>query len=109
MAYDEGLAERLREILEDRPGIAEKKMFGGLAFLSGGNMLCGVVGETLMARVGPARYDEALARPHARPMDFTGKAMKGMVYVDPAGVSEDADLEDWVALCQDFIATLPAK
>ncbi len=109
MAYDEGLTERLREILADRTGIAEKKMFGGLAFLSRGNMLCGIVGDTLMARVGPGGHALALARPHARPMDFTGKAMKGMVYVDPAGFAEDADLESWVALCEAFVGTLPAK
>jgi len=109
MAYDEGLAQRLREILDDRPAVTEKKMFGGLAFLQAGHMCCGVLGDTLMARVGPERYAEALARPHAREMDFTGKSMKGLVYVDPAGIADDADLEAWVALCEAFVGSLPPK
>jgi len=109
MAYDEGLVERLREVFGDRRDIVEKKMFGGLAFMLSGNMCCGVVGETLMARVGPARYRAALSRPHAREMDFTGKAMKGFVYVDPRGFESDADLQSWVALCETFVDSLPRK
>lgn len=83
MAYDEGLAQRLREHFADRRGLAEKKMFGGLAFMFRGHMLIGISGEVLMARVGPEQYDSALNHPHARAMDFTGKPMKGFVYVDP--------------------------
>ncbi|HBL29825.1 MAG TPA: RNA methyltransferase [Acidobacteria bacterium] len=109
MAYDEGLAQRLREILDDRPEVTEKKMFGGLAFLWAGHMCCGVLGESLMARVGPQRYAEALGRPHTRTMDFTGKSMKGMVFVDPPGLADDADLEAWVGLCETFVASLPPK
>ena len=81
MAYDEGLAERLREVFPEHAGIAEKKMFGGLCFLARGHMFVGIVGEALMARVGPVAYEKALRRPHARVMDFTGKPMKGYVYV----------------------------
>jgi len=109
MAYDEGLVERLREAFGNRRDIAEKKMFGGLAFMLSGNMCCGVVGETLMARVGPAQYETALSRPYAREMDFTGKAMKGFVYVDPGGIESDADLQSWVALCETFVGSLPRK
>lgn len=109
MAYDEGIAQRLRELFDGRPDITEKKMFGGLAFMLAGNMCCGVLGETLLARVGPAQYDNALARPHAREMDFTGRSMKGFVYVDPAGFESDAELSAWVGLCEAFVHSLPAK
>jgi TfoX N-terminal domain len=109
MAYDEGLVERLREVFRGRSGIVEKKMFGGLAFMLSGNMCCGVVGETLMARVGPVQYEAALARPHTREMDFTGKSLKGFVYVDPEGFESDADLQSWVALCEAFVGSLPRK
>ena len=92
MAYDEGLAQRLREIFADRYEVEEKRMFGGIAFMLRGHMCCGIVGDTLMVRTGPDHYAEALQQPHAREMNFTGKAMKGFVYVDPAGVEDDADL-----------------
>lgn len=109
MAYDEGVAARLRDMLVDRHGVAEKKMFGGLAFMFRGHMLMGIVGESLMARVGPAAYDVALTRPFVRKMDFTGRPMNGFVYVDPAGFESDADCAAWLALCLDFNASLPAK
>lgn len=109
MAYDEGVAERLREVFADRPGLTEKKMFGGLAFMYRGHMLMGVIGESLMARVGPSGYAQALKRPHAREMDFTGKPMQGYVYVDPAGFESDPDLGEWVDLCLRFNASLPPK
>lgn len=75
MAYDEGLAERVREAPKNQKTLSEKKMFGGLSFLIRGNMCCGVVGDRLVARVGKERYEEALAQPYARPMDFTGKPL----------------------------------
>ena len=109
MAYDEGLAERLREIFADRYDVSEKRMFGGLAFMLHGHMCCGIVNDTLMARVGLDQYADALRRPHAREMDFTGKAMKGFVYVDPAGFEADEDLRDWVALCVGCVNSLPPK
>ena len=83
MAYDERLAQRVREELADRPGYAEKKMFGGLCFLLRGNMCCGVGKDGLMVRVGPEQYESALADDHARQMDFTGRPMKGFVFVHP--------------------------
>jgi hypothetical protein len=109
MAFDEGLAERIRDTLVDVRGVSERKMFGGLAFMLHGNMFVGVVGSTLMARVGPDRYATALRGPHVREMDFTGRAMKGYVYVDEAGTAEDADLATWVGACRGYVATLPSK
>ena len=109
MAYDEGLAQRLREVVEDQPGVAEKKMFGGLCFLVAGNMCFGVVGEELMVRVGPDAYEECLGEAHARKMDFTGRAMKGMVYVGTGGFESDEDLASWAQRGVSFAASLPAK
>ncbi len=109
MAYDEGLAERLRDLFVDRPGITEKKMFGGLAFMYRGHMLVGILGDSLMARVGPTEYADVLKHPHVREMDFTGKPMKGYVYVDPAGIESDADLNKWVGFCIRFNESLPSK
>ena len=85
MAYDEKLADRVREVLQRRRGVSEKKMFGGLAFLVNGHMACGVQGDDLMVRVGPDAYDAALKKAGTRPMDFTGRPLKGMVYVGPRG------------------------
>ena len=109
MAYDEGLAERLRDALQSHRGITEKKMFGGIAFMTRGYMFVAIVGDVLMARVGPERYEEALSRPHVRVMDFTGKPMKGYVFVDPPGIDEDDELAAWVERCRRFVLTLPAK
>ena len=109
MAYDEGLAERLRDVYVSMPDVAEKKMFGGLAFMVNGHMSCGVVNDTLMVRVGPEAYANALARPHARQMDFTGKPLKGFVYVAPEGVESDEALSSWVSLSLEFVGSLPPK
>jgi TfoX/Sxy family transcriptional regulator of competence genes len=109
MAYDEGVAHRLRELFAGREDVTEMKMFGGIAFMVSGNMCCGIIGDALMARVGPEQYEEALALPHAREMDFTGKPMKGFVYVEPDGFEADEDLKAWVDRCEQFIAGLPAK
>lgn len=109
MAYDEGLAQRVREALVAREDLTEKKMFGGLCFLLGGNMCCGIVGEELMLRVGPDSWEAALARPHAREMDFTGRSLKGMVYVGSEGISEDADLGACLQIAVAFAGSLPPK
>lgn len=109
MTYDETLAERIRQALAVREGLTEKKMFGGIAFMLRGNMCCGIVRDELMVRVGPERFEETLARPHARPMDFTGRPMKGMVYVGPEGIKSDADLAAWLRRGVEFAATLPPK
>ena len=109
MAYDEGLAQRIREAVEERPEISEKKMFGGLCFLVAGNMCFGVIADELMVRVGPDTYEQNLARAYTREMDFTGRPMKGMLYVATAGFDSDADLEAWLARGLDFAESLPPK
>ena len=95
MAYNEELAGRIRGALAHHEGMTERKMFGGIAFMLNGNMCCGVVGDELMARVGADGHQEALALPHARPMDFTGRPMKGFICVGAQGLQEEADLAAW--------------
>ncbi len=109
MAYNEELVGRVRGVLAKKRNVAEKKMFGGLTFMVRGKMACGVENDGLMVRVGPDAYDEALGRPHARPMDFTGRPMKGFVYVEPAGLEREVDLKTWVQRGVDFAMSLPAK
>ena len=108
MAYDEALVMRIRNALAKEEGITEKKMFGGIAFMKDGNMVCGPVGDSLMVRVGPAAYEEALMLPHAGPLAFTGRPMKGMVQVAPNGLDGDA-LTTWVGRGLAFASTLPPK
>jgi TfoX/Sxy family transcriptional regulator of competence genes len=109
MSFDPGLAQRVREALAHRPGITERRMFGGLAFLVDGKMFVGIRDSTLMARVGAERHLDALAQPHVRQMDFTGRPMTGYVYVDPPGMAEDRELEAWVSWCVGHVAALPQK
>ncbi|MCB9513858.1 MAG: TfoX/Sxy family protein [Candidatus Latescibacteria bacterium] len=109
MAYDERLADRVRKFLASRRGVTEKRMFGGICWLVHGNMACGIVHDLLMVRVGPDSFEDALARPHTRPMDFTGRPSRGMVYVEPAGVKAGSALAAWVKRGADFAASLPKK
>ena len=109
MAYDEKLAARVREHLVTRPGFSERKMFGGLCFMLNGNMCCGVETDRMMLRVGPEQYGATLAREGARPMDFTGRPMKGMVYVDTAYAKTSQALADWIDIAVGFTESLPAK
>ena len=109
MAYDEGLAERIRGLLEDHGTVSERRMFGGLAFLIRGHMTVGIVKEELMVRVGPETYPQVLREPHARAMDFTGRPMKGFVFVSAQGLDSDADLERWVERGVGYAASLPTK
>ncbi len=109
MAYNEELAERMRACLAGSCGLREQKMFGGIAFLLNGNMCCGVRQDDLVLRVAPERYPEALAHPHARPMDITGRVMRGFVMVGPRGTERAEDLRQWVNLAADFAAGLPAR
>jgi len=109
MAYDEGLAERVRDLFDSAPDVVEKKMFGGVAFMVAGNMACGIIGDDLLVRVARDDYDSTLALPYARQMDMTGRPMRGFVVVDAEGVAEDADLEEWVVRGIDFVETLPPK
>jgi TfoX/Sxy family transcriptional regulator of competence genes len=109
MAFDETLAERIRECLIRRKDIEQKKMFGGIGFLLDGNMLVGVWKDSLIARVGPDAYELALLEPHVREFDVTGRPMKGWVMVEPDGVEEDAQLAQWIARATAFVTTLPRK
>jgi hypothetical protein len=110
VAYDEDLANRIREQLADEAGLTEKAMFGGLAFLLNGNMAVGISSTAeLMVRVGPDDNDDALSFPHARPFDMTGRPMNGWILVAPAGFDSDADLGAWVQRGVRFARTLPAK
>lgn len=109
MAYDPGLVARIRDTLGNRANVAEKKMFGGVAFLLDGHMFVGVAGDELMARVGPAAYAAALARDHVREMDFTGKPMKGYVFVAAEGLEDDRQLAKWLHECLEFVSSLPPK
>lgn len=107
MAYDERLAERARAILKGQRALAEKKMFGGLAFLSNGKMFAGILKNDLVVRVGPEAHDASLKEPHTRPMDFTGKPMKGYVFVSPDGIKTTAHLRKWLMKGLDFVASVP--
>ena len=109
MAYYEKLADRIRKALTGRKGLTERKMFGGIAFILRGNMCCGVVGNDLVVRVGPERYEKLLSQPHARPMDFTGRPFRGFVFVRPGGYKTDKALARWVKEASDFVSSLPRK
>jgi TfoX/Sxy family transcriptional regulator of competence genes len=102
MPFDEHLAARVRAVLSDRADVVEKRMFGGLAFMVDGRMCCGIVKDDLMLKVGPQKHQELLAKPHARPMDFTGRPSKGMLYVSSAGVRTEAALRSWVGKALEF-------
>ena len=109
MPYSEVLADRIQKIVGSGSAVSSRKMFGGLCIMEHGHMLVGVVGDQLMVRVGPDAYEDAMSEPHARPMDFTGRVMKGMVYVDPAGLETDAALASWIERAHAFVSTLPPK
>ncbi len=103
MAYDEHLARRIRQAFQRRPGFTERKMFGGLAFLFRGRMCCGIVGNDLMVRVAEDEFDAVLRKRHVRPMDFTGRPLKGFVYVSPPGCRTTAALQAWLLRGQRFV------
>jgi TfoX/Sxy family transcriptional regulator of competence genes len=109
MAYDEGLVQRIRELVQHKPNIVEKKMFGGIAFMAYDYMCVGILGDVLIARVGPDVYEAALKQPHVRVMDFAKRPMKGYVFVDPLGIAEDEQLAYWVDVCYQHVRLLPVK
>lgn len=94
MAYNEQLVDRIREALAGREDLTEKKMFGGLSFMLDGHMYCGVVEDDLMVQVGPYNHGKTLSEPHAKPMDFTCRPLKEMVYVGPEGYRTDESLSN---------------
>ena len=109
MVYSEQLAHRARVALAATRNLEERRMFGGLAFMVNGHMCCGIVGEELMVRVGPDLYEASLAQPHTREMDFTGKPLKGMVYVESEGLTSERQLGQWVQRGLAYISTLPTR
>lgn len=109
MAYSEELAERIREVVDVRPGVSERRMFGGIAWMVNGNMACGIIGDDLMVRLDRDEADIAQAEEHVGPMDFTGRPMRGFITVEAAGIDGDADLGRWVDAGADFAESLPSK
>jgi TfoX/Sxy family transcriptional regulator of competence genes len=109
MAFDEQLVRRIRTHLGKRPGLSEKKMFGGIAFLMKGNMCCGVHRDALMVRLDPADTDRVLAEPHTRVFDLTGRPMKGWILVEPEGLATGPQLGKWVDRAAQYAGSLPAK
>ena len=109
IAYNEKLADRIRKVLARRKAVNEKKMFGGIAFMLRGKMCCGVLKDDLVVRVGADRYSEALTRPHARPMNFTGRPLKGFVYVGPRGYRTDRALQKWLSAAMRFVSSLEGR
>jgi TfoX/Sxy family transcriptional regulator of competence genes len=102
MAYNEQIADRIREFLVDQPQIEEKQMMGGLAFMVNDKMCVGVIKDDMMARIDPEKWEEALEKHGSRPMDFTGKTMKGWIFISPEGIDKVTDLEYWINLALDF-------
>lgn len=109
MAYDEELAARVREILEESAAADERKMFGGIAFMVDGHMCCGVIDDDLVLRLGPDGAEMALQDPNVRPMDFTGRPMKGFVFVSSEGTSTEARLRRRLRAALGFVGTLPPR
>lgn len=109
MAYDQALAQRIRDTLPGIPGITEQKMFGGIGFMVDGNMACGVSNNDLMVRINPDDTAAAIAHPNVRTFDMTGRPMKGWVLVEPAGLQADDDLKRWVDQGVAFAQSLPPK
>ena len=109
MAYDEVLADRVREVFAGRPGVREQKMFGGLCFMLDGNMACGILGSELVVRIGRENLDDVLSRPHSRPFDMTGRPMRSFVYVAAAGLATDDGLAEWAGRGIAYAASLPPK
>ena len=109
MAYDVALAERIARLLTGKKRVTQKQMFGGVCFLLNGHMCCGVAGEQLVVRVGPERYESVLRKTHAKPMDFTGRPLRGFVYVMPQGLRSRAALKTWIDLSLRYAESLPAK
>jgi TfoX/Sxy family transcriptional regulator of competence genes len=109
VAYDQELAARVREVLDERPDVDERKMFGGIAFMVHGHMCGGVIEEDLVLRLGADAAEKALSGRYVRPMDFTGRPMKGYVYVAKQGVRSEAELRKHLEAALAFVATLPPK
>ena len=106
---DDALIERIRPLLAGRDGYSERRMFGGICFMIGGNMCLGTWKGALIVRLDRADHEATLARPHTRPADMNGRVMKGWALVDPAGIATGSDLKAWVDRAAAYAASLPAK
>lgn len=109
MAFDETLAKQVRKHFDGRRDFVEKHMFGGVCFMIRGRMCCGIIDSSLMVRLDPDVADRVADQPHVRPMDFTGKPMRGYLFVDPEGIATPKALKSWVDRCVTHIETLPVK
>lgn len=109
VAFDDTLARRVRKALDSRPDLIEKHMFGGVCFMIRGRMCCGIIDSSLMVRLDPDEADRVADQPHVRPMDFTGKPMRGYLFVDTEGIDSPKALKSWVDRCVAYIETMPTK
>ena len=109
MAFDPILAEKVRRVLVRCPDASERKMFGGLAFMVGDHMCCGVLDRRLVVRVAAVTYRRLLSAPHVRPMDFTGRPLTGFLYVEPEGYAAPGALARWLRRAVAFAQSLPPK
>ena len=109
MTADDALAGRIRPILSGREGYSERRMFGGVCFMMGGNMCVGTWKSALIVRIDRAERETVLTEPHTKPADLNGRVMKGWALVEPAGIESDSDLKAWVDRAADHAKRLPAK
>jgi TfoX/Sxy family transcriptional regulator of competence genes len=107
VVYNEALASRVRTVLAGQPEVEEKRMFGGVSFMVGGQSCCAVLKDDLVIRVGSEEFDQVLAEPHVRPFDFTGRPSRGMVYVASSGLSSEQALAAWVQRGLDSVKAHP--
>ena len=109
MTFSERTVHQIRRAMGNTPGLSERPLYSGVAFMVQGNMCCGMLDDHLVVRVGPDTYDAALQEPHARPMDFTGRPLPGFVFVERAGFASSTLLKQWVDRGVSFVRTLPPK
>lgn len=109
MSYDNELVNRLKGLLQDTPNVEEKEMFGGYCFLVNKHMCCGVLGDNLLARVGPRQYTKCTAQNYVKQFEYSGRPMADIVCIEAELTASDEDLNGWLSLCQDFVSGLPAK
>ena len=109
MTFSERTASHIRRVMKNTPGLSERPLYSGVAFMVQGNMCCGVIDDHLVVRISPDAYDATLREPHTRPMDFTGRPLPGFVYVDRAGFANHASLKQWIDRSVSFVRTLPPR
>jgi len=107
--FNDLTARKIRNALDNTPGVSERQIIGGVAFLLEGNMCCGIFDEKLVVRVGPDAYHDALREPHAHPMDFTGRPLPGFVYIAREGYASEFSLQQWIDRSVGFVSSLPGR